>query len=65
LGGAALDVYPDEPNIPPALLEITDNLVLTPHMASATHYTRMAMGMVLYDNLRARLEGKPLLTAVN
>jgi len=34
-------------------------------MASATHYTRMAMGMVLYDNLRARLEGKPLLTAVN
>jgi hydroxypyruvate reductase len=65
LGGAALDVYPDEPNIPPELLEITDNLVLTPHIASATHYTRMAMGMVLYDNLRAKLEGKPLLTPVN
>lgn len=65
LGGAAIDVYPDEPNIPPALLEITDNLVLTPHMASATHYTRMAMGMVLYDNLQALIEGKPLLTPVN
>ena len=65
LGAAALDVYPDEPHIPPALLEITDRLVLTPHVASATHYTRMAMGMVLYDNLKAKLEGRPLLTPVN
>ena len=65
LGGAAVDVYPDEPNIPPALLEITDNLTLTPHMASGTHYTRNAMGMVLYDNLKAMIAGKPLLTAVN
>jgi hydroxypyruvate reductase len=65
LGGAAVDVYPDEPNIPPALLEIIDNLTLTPHMASGTHYTRNAMGMVLYDNLQAMIEGKPLLTPVN
>jgi hydroxypyruvate reductase len=65
LGGAAVDVYPDEPNIPPALLAITDNLTLTPHMASGTHYTRNAMGMVLYDNLRAMIDGKPLLTPVN
>ncbi|MBM86283.1 MAG: hydroxyacid dehydrogenase, partial [Rhodospirillaceae bacterium] len=65
LGGAAIDVYPDEPNIPPALLEITKNLVLSPHMASGTHYTRNAMGMVLYDNLEALINGKPLLTAVN
>ena len=65
LGGAAIDVYPDEPNIPPALMEITENLVLTPHMASGTHYTRNAMGMVLYDNLKAMIQGKPLLTPVN
>ena len=65
LGYAVIDVYPDEPNIPPALLEITDNLTLTPHMASGTHYTRNAMGMVLYDNLKAMIEGKPLLTPVN
>ena len=65
LGGAAVDVYPDEPNIPPALLAITDNLTLTPHMASGTHYTRNAMGMVLYDNLQAMIEGRPLLTPVN
>lgn len=65
LGGAAIDVYPDEPNIPSALLEITENLTLTPHMASGTHYTRNAMGMVLYDNLKAMIEGKPLLTPVN
>jgi hydroxypyruvate reductase len=65
LGAAAVDVYPDEPNIPPALLEITENLTLTPHMASGTHYTRNAMGMVLYDNLKAMIDGKPLLTPVN
>ncbi len=65
LGAAALDVYPDEPEIPPALLDITDRLILTPHVASATHYTRMAMGMVLYDNLKATLEDRPLLTPVN
>ena len=65
LGGAAVDVYPDEPNIPPALLEITENLTLTPHMASGTHYTRNAMGMVLYDNLQAMIESRPLLTPVN
>lgn len=65
LGGAAVDVYPDEPNIPPALLEITENLTLTPHMASGTHFTRNAMGMVLYDNLQAMIESRPLLTPVN
>ena len=65
LGGAALDVFPDEPNIPEDLLQFTENLTLTPHIASATHYTRMAMGMVLYDNLKAMIDGKPLLTPVN
>lgn len=65
LGSAALDVYPDEPRIPEALLGITANLTLTPHVGSCTHYTRMAMGMVLFDNLKAWVEGKPLITPVN
>ena len=65
LGSAALDVYPDEPRIPRALLDITGNLTLTPHVASATHHTRMAMGMVLHDNLRAWLDGRRLITPVN
>ena len=53
LGGAALDVFPNEPTVPESLLEIDSNLILTPHMASATHLTRMKMGMILYDNLIA------------
>ncbi len=36
LGGAGLDVFCDEPNVPPALLAL-DNVVLAPHMASGTH----------------------------
>ena len=65
LGAAALDVFPDEPNIPSELLKIENNLILTPHMASGTHYTRMAMGMLLYENLKAMIDGKALLTPVN
>ncbi|MBH68166.1 MAG: hydroxyacid dehydrogenase [Rhodospirillaceae bacterium] len=65
LGAAALDVFPNEPEVPEDLLNIEDNLILTPHMASATHYTRMAMGMVLYNNLQALQDGQPLLTPVN
>ncbi len=65
LGAAGLDVFPDEPNVPEALLGMTENVVLTPHVASASHDTRMAMGMVVYDNVVAHLAGKPLLTPVN
>ena len=65
LGAASLDVFPDEPNIPESLLKIQKNLILTPHIASATHFTRMQMGMVLYDNLKALSDGKPFLTPVN
>lgn len=65
LGAAALDVFPNEPEVPSGFLDIQDNLLLTPHMASATHLTRMAMGMVLYNNLKALQDGTPLLTPVN
>ena len=65
LGGAALDVFPNEPAVPESLLEIDANLILTPHMASATHLTRMKMGMILYDNLMALRDGTPFKTPVN
>lgn len=61
LGGAALDVFADEPKVPDALLAM-DNVVLTPHIASGTTETRMAMGRLVLDNLEAFFAGKPLVT---
>jgi lactate dehydrogenase-like 2-hydroxyacid dehydrogenase len=63
LGGAALDVYADEPRVPEALMTL-DNVVLAPHIASATHATRRAMGDLMIDNLLAHFAGKDLLTRV-
>jgi lactate dehydrogenase-like 2-hydroxyacid dehydrogenase len=63
LGGAALDVFEDEPNVPGALLTLP-NVVVTPHIASATNETRRAMGDLMVDNLDAFFAGKPLPTAV-
>jgi lactate dehydrogenase-like 2-hydroxyacid dehydrogenase len=63
LGGAGLDVYHEEPDVPPALLAL-DNVVLAPHMASATHETRAAMGALLLDNLQAFLTTGKVLTPV-
>lgn len=63
LGGAALDVFADEPNIPAALRE-ADNVTLSPHMGSATHVTRIGMGRLVIDNFDAHFAGKPLLTEV-
>jgi glyoxylate reductase len=51
IAGAALDVYENEPEVTPALLEL-DNVVLTPHIASATHEAREAMGMLCVKALR-------------
>jgi lactate dehydrogenase-like 2-hydroxyacid dehydrogenase len=63
LGGAALDVFADEPRIPAALMTM-DNVVLQPHVGSATHGTRGAMGQLVVDNLLAHFSGRPLLTRV-
>ncbi len=52
IAGAALDVFVDEPNVPKALMEL-DNVVLLPHIASGTHETRAAMGNLVVENLRA------------
>jgi len=60
---AGLDVFADEPNIPQALLAM-DNVVLLPHVGSATHETRKAMGDLCKANLDAWFAGKPLLTLI-
>ncbi|HXZ49885.1 MAG TPA: 2-hydroxyacid dehydrogenase [Usitatibacter sp.] len=64
LGGAGLDVFANEPRVPEALLAL-DNVVLQPHVGSATHPTRRAMGQLVVDNLAAFFAGKPLLTPYN
>lgn len=63
LGGAGLDVFADEPRVPEALLPL-ENVVLQPHVGSATHATRGAMGQLVIDNLQAHFAGKKLLTPV-
>jgi lactate dehydrogenase-like 2-hydroxyacid dehydrogenase len=65
LGAAGLDVFADEPRVPQALREMTDNVVLQPHQASATPETRLAMGRLVMQNLLAGVAGRPLLTPVN
>ena len=63
IAGAGLDVFADEPRVPEAFFAL-DNVVLQPHVASATHQTRAAMGQLVIDNLAAHFAGKPLLTPV-
>jgi lactate dehydrogenase-like 2-hydroxyacid dehydrogenase len=63
LAGAALDVFVNEPSVPEDLLKL-DNVVLTPHIGSASSQTRDKMGQMLVDNLDAHFAGKPLLSRV-
>jgi lactate dehydrogenase-like 2-hydroxyacid dehydrogenase len=57
IAGAALDVYEHEPDVPAALREL-GNVVLLPHLGSATRETRTAMGMLVLENLQAFLDGR-------
>lgn len=63
IAGAGLDVFAREPYVPEALLRM-DNVVLLPHIGSATQETRTKMGRLVIDNLLAHFEGRPLLTPV-
>ncbi len=59
LAGAGLDVYPQEPSVPAALLEL-ENAVLLPHLGSANRETRVAMGMRALANAAAWADGQEL-----
>ena len=63
IAGAGLDVFVNEPSVCPAFFTL-DNVVLTPHMASATNETRTAMGALQIENLHLYFAGKPVKTPV-
>jgi len=56
IAGAGLDVYENEPDIHPSLLELP-NVILAPHIASATHESRLEMGEKVMINIRALFDG--------
>jgi lactate dehydrogenase-like 2-hydroxyacid dehydrogenase len=58
IAGAGLDVYEAEPKVTEALLAL-ENVVLLPHLGSATRETRVAMGMRVVENIEAFFAGKP------
>ena len=60
---AGLDVFENEPNVPQALIDM-EQVVLLPHVGSASLYTRQAMDQLVVDNLFAWAEGRPPLTPV-
>ncbi len=62
IAGAGLDVFADEPHVPQALMQL-DNVVLLPHIASATRETRQAMADRVFDNLQAFFAEGRLLSA--
>jgi glyoxylate reductase len=63
IAGAGLDVYEKEPQVEPLLLEL-ENVVLLPHIASASERTRTRMAIRAAENILAFLDGKPLLDPV-
>ena len=64
IAGAALDVFENEPNPKSAFLNL-DNVLLTPHIGSATSETRIAMTNLAIDNLEAYFKQQPLPSEVN
>jgi lactate dehydrogenase-like 2-hydroxyacid dehydrogenase len=59
IAGAGLDVFEREPQVTPELATM-DNVVLLPHLGSATEETRVAMGMRAFENLKLFFSGAPL-----
>jgi glyoxylate reductase len=64
IAGAGLDVFEREPDLAPGLAELP-NAVLAPHLGSATHETREAMGRIAAENVLDVLAGRPPRTCVN
>ena len=63
IAGAGLDVFADEPRVPPEFFTL-ENTVLFPHVGSATVETRKAMGDLQIENLRRHFSGQAVLTRV-
>jgi lactate dehydrogenase-like 2-hydroxyacid dehydrogenase len=63
IGGAGLDVFENEPNVPEALRQMP-HVVLAPHIGSATTNTRQAMGDLAFNNMHHHFSGKAVLTPV-
>ncbi|MBI5968247.1 MAG: D-glycerate dehydrogenase, partial [Deltaproteobacteria bacterium] len=57
IAGAGLDVFEDEPRVNPELLHL-ENILLLPHIGSATFETREKMGLVAVNNILAVLRGE-------
>jgi glyoxylate reductase len=64
IAGAGLDVFEEEPKVHPGLLPLK-NVVLAPHIASASFDTRLAMATLAVRNCLAVLDGKPAITPVS
>jgi glyoxylate reductase len=64
IAGAGLDVFENEPQVHPGLIGL-GNAVLAPHIASASHDTRLKMATLAVENCLAVLEGKTPPTPVN
>jgi lactate dehydrogenase-like 2-hydroxyacid dehydrogenase len=64
IAGAGLDVFEDEPNVPAELLTL-DNVVLTPHIGSGTHETRLAMADLVFANVSGFFNDGTLVSPVS
>jgi glyoxylate reductase len=64
IAGAGLDVYEQEPSLHPALAQLK-NVMLLPHLGSATVHARVQMGLVCLENICAVLDGRPALNEVH
>jgi glyoxylate reductase len=58
IAGAGLDVFEQEPALHPALAQLKQ-VVLLPHLGSATVHARVQMGLVCLENIQAVLDGRP------
>lgn len=63
IAGAGLDVYENEPSVPPALMSM-DNVVVLPHIGGGTVEARSEMGQLVIANIQAHFKGDPLLSPV-
>ena len=63
IAGAGLDVFWDEPRVPAALRQLSQ-VVLTPHIGSATEETRLALADLMLANLQSFLEGGEVITPI-